>query len=562
MPDDVALAHEMKRLRVSVGQMVARYLQAAGVTNVFGIPGVLTSELYRGLADAAAIQHVTPRHEQGAAFMADGYARASGRPAVCCVISGPGLMNAGGGIGEAYADAIPMLVLTAQNPRDRVGLGRGLPHELFDQTRVASGLTDLHFWPDRSEAVLEALDRSFSAFRTERPRPAIIELSTDLLAADAHDPDPVPRIAERPAPPEPTALAQAAAWLAASKRPILIVGGGAQDSGALVAALADRLDAPIILTSSGKGSVAEDAPLVAGTGPDLACVQREVAASDVAVMLGTQLGGSDTFIYGAIPFLPDRTIQVDIDPRHIGINRAVDLGIVGDLGVVIESLLARLPAVGARHGVARAATLRQEILAEVRGPVLVDSVQPWLPFAERAAMTAGEPIEPWLLALRSALPRDAVLSLDVTRPVTYGAPYLFPSYVPRTWLRPQGNNALGYAVPAAIGAKVARPDRAVVAMVGDGGFMFTALEIIVAVELGLSLPIVIWNDHSYGEIARAFHGSGIPSTGTMIRPADFPALSRSLGGEGTRVSSPQELEAAVVAALSTPLPTVIEIDAR
>jgi thiamine pyrophosphate-dependent acetolactate synthase large subunit-like protein len=527
---------------ISVGSAVAHALARHGVTHVFGIPGIHTMEIYRGFSETG-IRHVTSRHEQGAVFMADGFARSTGRPGVACLITGPGIANGATAIAEAYSDSVPLLILTTQIEREFAGTGRRRSHELFDQMSLLRGLTPNVIRAETSQAAAQAVDAAFASFGTERPVPAIVEIPIDVLGIRgpiAFD-DPV---VASPALPGPAELERALSWLNAAKRPLMIVGGGAHGAADVVTDLADRIGAGVVASSAGKGVVPDSHPRFVTTGLDLATVRAAVAEADVLVIVGCEIGHMDTYVPNATPWpTPLRTIQIDIDPTQIGRNAEASLGLVGDAAATVAWLAARVaPNTRTAPGVdawvdARAAS------------------------HEEAGAIAG-PIAPWIDGLDAGLPVGAILTVDITRPVTYAALYLHRCDGPRTWLRPLGLTTLGYALPAAIGAAIAHPDRAVAALVGDGGFMFTVQEMIVASELGLALPVIVWNDGAYGEIRDKMVASSIPPIGTTLQVPDLPALARTFGGEGARVQRPTDLTREVRAALERPRPTIIEVDVR
>jgi thiamine pyrophosphate-dependent acetolactate synthase large subunit-like protein len=521
---------------MTAGQVVARTLIRHGVKVVFGIPGVHTMEIYRALAESQ-IRHVTPRHEQGAVFMADGYARASGRPGVACVITGPGLANGATAIAAAYSDSIPVIVLTTQIARDLVGRGRRLSHELVDQASVVAGITTSYAQPSEPREIERAIRAAFAQFSNERPVPAVIEIPVDVLdqSDDVVIGDPTPQTDHLPVVQD---LRLALAWLEASSSPVVIVGGGAQQASAMVVRLVERLGAVVVSTSAGKGVVPADHPQFVASGLDLQTVRGAVGHADLVLIIGSELGSMDTYRLESWP-LPPRSIQIDIVSEQVGRNAAPSLALIGDAQTTVTWLTDHLGQEPSRSGRNRAAELRSAAKAE-------------------ALRIAGD-LAPWITALQRGLPRDAILSVDITRPVTYAALYLFRCHAPRTWLRPLGLTTLGYALPAAIGARMAMPNRAVVALAGDGGFMFTMQEFLVAAELGLNLPVIVWNDRSYGEIRDKMVSASIPPLGTDLHSPDFVALGAALGGHGCSVRTPAELTRAVRLALQRSLPTLIEV---
>lgn len=526
---------------MTVASAVAQSLARHGVTHVFGIPGIHTMELYRGFGETG-IQHVTSRHEQGAVFMADGFARSTGRPGVACLITGPGVANGATAIAEAHSDSVPLLILTTQIEGEFAGRGRRRSHELFDQASLLQGLTPNVVRAETASAAVDAIDAAFASFGRTRPVPAIVEIPIDFLGI----PGPIafedPLVAS-PALPDSVELERAVAWLNAAQRPLMIVGGGAHGATDEVIDLAERIGAGVVASSAGKGVVPDAHARFLTTGLDLAAVRAAVAEADLLLIVGCEIGHMDTYASDATPWpTPSRTIQIDIDPTQIGRNAEAPLGLVGDAAATVGWLAARVA-----PNTPEAPTDRWSDTREA---------------SEREARSIAGPLAPWIDALDAGLPPDAILAVDITRPVTYAALYLHRCDGPRTWLRPLGLTTLGYAMPAAIGAAIAHPDRAVAALVGDGGFMFTVQELIVASELGLALPVIVWNDGAYGEIRDKMVASGIPPIGTTLRVPDLQAMARAFGGEGVRADHPGDLTRELRAALERPRPTLIEVDVR
>ncbi|MGH8353927.1 MAG: 5-guanidino-2-oxopentanoate decarboxylase, partial [Pseudomonas sp.] len=324
------------------GEFLVKQLQAWGVDTVFGIPGVHTVELYRGLP-TSKIRHITPRHEQGAGFMADGYARVSGKPGVCFIITGPGMTNILTAMGQAYADSIPMLVISSVNQRDRLGHGKGYLHELPNQRALTAGVTAFSHTLMSVEELPAVLARAFAVFEGERPRPVHIELPLDIISAPAEHlrVQPKPRIA-RPAP----ALAQlreAAVKLRAAKRPLLLLGGGCVEAQSEARALASALDAPTALTINAKGLLPPEHPLLLGSNQSLQPVRRLALEADVVLAIGTELGETDyDVVFDGNFKLGGELIRIDIDPQQLVRNHAPTIAIQSDARLAMRALLADL----------------------------------------------------------------------------------------------------------------------------------------------------------------------------------------------------------------------------
>jgi 5-guanidino-2-oxopentanoate decarboxylase len=516
------------------GEAVVRSLAAHGVELVFGIPGTHTLPIHRHLS-AAGIRHVTPRHEQGGGYAADGYARVSGRPGVVVATSGPGVINAATAAATAYADSVPVLIVSPCMPTDVEGRDTGYLHEGKDQGAAMDALVS---WSRRAGSPAEAaaaIDEAFAHFASGRPRPVHVEVPVDVLASTG-----ALTLGEPAAPVVGTpGVDHAAALLAEAERPALVLGGGARGAGE--AAL--RLGIPVITTVNGKGIVDERHPLSLGASIRLRAAQRWLADRDVVIAVGTELGESD--LWGPVPELR-RLVRVDVDPAQLHKNAPADVAILGDARAVLERLPARA---------ARAAT------ATSRGSIPVENLTAVRAAIREEALADGAPWLDVVGALDDVLGPDGILAGDSTMAAYYGAVHFLPMDAHRRFIYPTGYATLGYAVPAAIGAKLAAPERPVVALVGDGGLLFTVAELATAAELGIALPVVVPNNGGYGEIRNQMLDEGIEPIGVDLRVPDLPLLGRAFGGEGVRAGDREELAAALRAALERPGPTIIEVPA-
>ena len=519
---------------IRVGGVVAAELRVLGVEVVFGIPGVHTIELYRGLA-REGIRAITPRHEQGAGFMADGYARVAGRPGVCVLITGPGVTNALTPLAQAWHDSVPVLVVASTTERRFLGRGRGPLHDLPDQAGLVRTLGVSSETVLEPAAVAEALRRAWAAMRDGRPRPAHVAIPVDVLAELGVPPSGGGMPAPAPRPPAVEDVERAAALLAGARRPAVLLGGGAAGAGAAALAVAERLDAPVALTGNAKGAVPSSHPLVLGVTLPFAPVHQLLANADAVLLVGTELSEVETLYSGRELRFHGRVVRVDIDPRQIDAGVAADVGIVADAGLALEALAAVLDP--------RAANGRERVAA-------ARSALDWS--ADSRAHF------PWLDALDAALPADRIVAVDSTQ-LAYTAQLYLPAERPRSWLAPYGLGTLGPALPMAIGAKVAAPDRPVVAIAGDGGVLFTIAELGTAADLGLNLPVVVWDNAGYGEIRDAFDRAGAPRLGVDVTVHDLLGVAAGFGCATAEARSPEALTAAVRAALDEDRPTVIRI---
>ncbi len=518
----------------SCGRAVISLLEAYGVDTVFGMPGVHTLELYKGLA-ASKIRHILVRHEQGAGFMADGYARATGRPGVCVLITGPGVTNAATAMGEAYSDSVPMLVLTSVNATADLGMGRGRLHEITSQEAVTAPLTAFSRTALRASEVPGLLARAFTGFASARPRPVHIALPLDVLtepanfAIEARTPPPLPS-------PSAEAIREAAGLLQKASRPVFIAGGGSIACADTLERFAVALRAPVIVTNAAKGVIADDHPLCLGATLSLGPVQDLLASADLVVAVGTELAETDSWIE-RLP-INGKLIRIDIDAMAAQRDYPAGVALIGDAGHALEALE---DAVGGT-----ACTITTTELDTVRR----QSVEAMSPLS-RTHMQV-------LDAMRGALPADAIVVSDMTQ-IAYTGNTYYACAKPRSWFHPNGYGTLGYALPAAIGARLGAPHRAVVALAGDGGLLFTIQELATAAELRLPLVIVLWNNDGLGQIRDDMIAKGIPEVGVNPRNPDYQALARAFGCHAVRPDSLDALAGAIAHALSADVPTLIEV---
>jgi acetolactate synthase-1/2/3 large subunit len=523
----------------TVGMYLAELLEAYGVEVVFGIPGVHTVELYRGMPNTK-LRHVTPRHEQGAGFMADGYARTSGKPGVCFIITGPGMTNIATAMAQAYGDSIPMLVISAVNALGQIGSGEGWLHELQDQKQLIKQVAAFSHTVTKPAELPKVVARAFAVFSGGRPRPVHIELPLDVITASAESLPPV-KAATAPAAPaaSPSALQQAADLLNRAKKPLLLLGGGAQDANPFVRELAEKLDAPALMTVNGRGLLPPGHDLAVPANPSMPPCIKLIEEADVILALGTELGPTDYdwLELGGARFL-GKSIRIDIDPQQIARTRLVDLPIVAEASEACAALVA-LIAQQSRDGAARAANVRDRMMAEMST-------------LYRACLHLME-------TTRDALP-GAILVGDSAQPV-YAASIYYPAAAPRTYFTSStGYGTLGYALPAAIGAQLAAPDRPVVCVIGDGGLQFTIQEMASAREIEAPVIILLWNNNGYGEIKNYMVSKQIHPIGVDIWTPDFQLLAKGFGCEAVKLKDPADLPAQLRAAAKRRTATVIEID--
>ncbi|MEM6605913.1 MAG: 5-guanidino-2-oxopentanoate decarboxylase, partial [Pseudomonadota bacterium] len=530
-------------------EYLVQLLERYGIDTVFGIPGNHTVQLYRGLS-RAGLRHVSPRHEQGAVFMADGYARASGKPAACFLISGPGLGNAVTPLLQALADSIPVLVVSAVAARDQLGMGEGRLHEVPDQRLLASQCTRFSHTLMRPNELPKVLARAFAVFDGQRPGPVHIEIPLDVITMDAGK-LPV-RIWPRMHPPGPDgrAIKQLAERLTNATSPVLIVGGGGVEAVGEVRDLAEWLDLPVVTTVNGKGVLPPDHPLLVKGSPSLPCVRDALIASDCVLAVGTEFGETDydMLFAGELRGL-QWLARIDIDPQQFARNQMADLAICSDSVLAMNALLNRLRSEttesARQHTVSggkRCRELNRRVLTEPHY------------HRDMAAFFA---------AIKDSLPGLCLVG-DSTLPTYYAVwQYEAPS-TRRYFHSATGMGTLGYAIPAAIGAcRALESEVPVVALIGDGAAQFTAMELASAVQERLPIIVLLWNNHGYREIKAGMLAADVEPVGVDISPPDFLPLAQSLHCDSLRVDGIEELGLALKQAWSTAReasrPTLLEL---
>jgi acetolactate synthase I/II/III large subunit len=524
--------------RMTGGQAVVAALKAEGVEHVFGISGTHNTPLFDGAYGDPAIHVITVRHEQGASMMAAGYARASGKIAACFVVPGPGLTNALTGMGMAYSESTPLLMFGGQNALAQLGREGEHFHELPNSLAVAGSLCGYAERVSAPGAIPRAVREAMRAMRCRRPRPAYIEVPLDVQSGEAEVEVLAREKFTRPAG-DAASIVRAAEALRSARRPFIFAGGGvasAEGTPALTR-LAERLGAPVVTSVFGRGVISDRHPLALGDGwGRLNLYDELLAQADMVLVVGSRIDVVSDANLGAR--FPGRIVQVDLDPLVVGQRRPVEVGIVGDAATVLDALAEALAPGKGRECWFDVTGFRQRkraSLAERTGPVL-------------------QLIED----LRAVLPDDTIFVDDLTL-VGYWMPLLLETYQPRTLIHPGTFGTLGYALPAAIGAKFACPKQPVVAISGDGGFLFTLQELATAVAQKLDLIVLLFNDNAYGAIRtyqdRMFRGRRIGSD--LVNP-DFVKLGEAFGVNSTRVE-PKALGATVRRALDAGGVWLIEI---
>ncbi len=527
----------MSGVEKTVGEVLIDLLEINGVDTVFGIPGVHTAELYRGLA-TSNIRHVTPRHEQGAGFMADGYARVTGKPGVALLITGPGLTNAITAMGQAYQDSIPMLIISGVNSRASLGHGRGRLHELPDQRATIAPVTLMTHTLLEPTDLPAVLDRAFTILKSRRPGPVHIEIPTDVMDAKVtiEPTKPVEAPGPRAARPQISAFADKCKQ---ASNTVILCGGGAISAAEDIKSLAEKLDAPLVTTVNARGMFTGH-PLSVPASPSLKPVRTLLAEADMVIALGTQMGATDYDMYedGGFPDLKN-LVRVDIDADQLARGPLASLQVLSTVDQVLADLLPLLDGVsGAAKGADRAKACRDASFAELNPKMQLEVKL--------------------LEDIRDAVPGCVIVG-DSTQTIYSGNLY-FEAGQPKGWFNAAtGFGALGYGPPAAIGASLGTPDVPVICIVGDGGFQFSLAEIGSAKDCGANVVFLVWNNDGYGEIKSYMEDSGIVPEGVTPSAPDFLKIADAYGVPSVRLDDVADLPAALKRFAEGAGPALVEV---
>lgn len=516
------------------GEALVEGLLAYGIDTIFGLPGVQNDYFYTAAYDARdRMRVIHTRHEQGAAYMALGYALASGRTGVYVVVPGPGFLNTTAALSTAYATNAQVLCLTGQIRTDQIGRGYGMLHEIPDQLGIMRSLTKQARRIQDPSEVPAILAEVLSAMHSDRPRPVGLEVPLDVLSGKAEiAEDAIPLDLRRPEV-DPAAIEEAAMLLSNARKPLILVGGGAMDAGEEVQALAETLQAPVIASASGRGVLTSRHPFshTYGAGP------RLWEQADAAVAIGTRL--STPLMQWGKPDLM-RLVRIDIDSQELGRFAPADVSILADCRDALRALLAAL----GRRNTERPSRRVEMLALHDEMESIYESIQPQMSFVR---------------AIRNALPDNGIYVEEITQ-IGYVSRITMPVYQPRTYLSANYQGTLGWGFATALGAKIAAPDRPVISVTGDGGFLFAATELATAVKHRINTVTVIFNDDAYGNVRRMqkerYGGRIIASE--LLNP-DFVAFAESFGARGIRVGSPQALQDTLSDSLNSDLPVLIEV---
>ena len=520
----------------SGGEAIVNGLVAHGVDTVFGLPG---AQIY-GLFDAfqqAQLKVIGARHEQACGYMAYGYARSTGRPGVFSVVPGPGVLNAGAALLTALGSNEPVLCLTGQVPTQFLGKGRGHLHEMPDQLATLRSFVK---WADRIEypdAAPTLVSRAFQEMLSGRRGPVALEMPWDVFtqraetsASKPFDPFPAPQ-------PDPDRIKAAAALIAGSKAPMIFVGSGAIHARDEILELAEMIDAPVVAFRSGRGIVSNAHEL----GLTMAAAYRLWPRTDLMIGIGTRMElPASGFRW---PFQPAglKSVRIDIDPSEMR-RLTPDAAVIADSKAGTSELLAAVRKNGYTKTSGRRAAIRE---AAASAQQEIQKIQPQMAY---------------LNILREVLPANAIVTDELSQ-VGFASWYGFPVYEPRTFITSGYQGTLGSGFPTALGAKVAHPDRPVVAITGDGGFMFGVQELATAVQFNIGVVTLVFNNNAYGNVRRdqreRFDGRVVASD--LVNP-DFVKLAESFGVGAARVTSPEQFRPALEKALADGGPYVIAVE--
>ncbi|WP_281967248.1 thiamine pyrophosphate-binding protein [Roseovarius nanhaiticus] len=517
-----------------LGAQISHMLKSRGVDTIFGIPGVHNQEMYRGIEEAG-IRHLLARHEQGAGFMADGYARASGKPGVAYVITGPGLCNTMTPMGQAYSDSVPVLVLSSC--LDETAATRGQLHQMLDQEAAGATVADWSYTAHTASAAYRLIDRALTEFQAARPRTKHIQVPIQALVAEASPaPDHAPRTTRTPQS-LPEGIAER---IKAAKRPLFILGGGSVRASDAARKALRSLNAASFPTYAGRGVVSvKDDPLhysgFLGR-PESASV---AASADLVVVVGSELSEMDLW-RDTLGHEGDM-IRVDIDPEVLG-QVAGSTAVQMDARDFFDGLNAALEG----HDADTSWTAEEVAKARKRWRAESDS--------ERTGIVRV------CDALIEVMPEDTMYFSDMTQ-FAYTGKEVWDMHRPGHWHHPYGFGTLGYALPAGIGGAAARPGLPTVVIAGDYGFQYTVQELGTAVELGQPLPILLWDNGKLKEIEDSMVAAQIAPNSVIAHNPDFCALAEAYGAKSAAPKSLGELQEAVKTAFKADGPTLIYMTA-
>ncbi len=516
------------------GEALVGQLIEEGVVDLFGIPGVQLDWAIEALREAASrIRYFVPRHEQATSYMADGYARTTGREGVYMVVPGPGVLNALSGLATAYACNSRVLCIAGQIPSSALGKGFGMLHELPDQSGILKSLTKWHGAARRPEDVPALVHEAFVQLRSGRPRPVAIEIPPDVLQGKA-DVMMLPKAPDAPLAPDHALIEQAAALLSQARFPVIQAGGGAAaaDAGAALRALAERLQAPVVMTEGARGVLDDRHPLALTALGGRSVLPR----GDVLLVVGSRF--LDAMARPTCANPEARFIYLNAEPQDMSVPRPPGITIHADARLGAEAMLAALPS--------RMRPSMSERVAKVKAWCAVQ-------------IAAIEPQAGFTRALRRAMHDDDVLVSELTQ-IGYYANVAFPVFAPRRLITPGYQGTLGYGFSAALGAAAGNPGRRIVSISGDGGFGWGLQELATLARYRFDLSVVVFVDGQFGNVRRIQRRTFGAEFATELTNPDLVLLARAFGIAGTRVASSQTLEEELRDARERGGPALVAVD--
>ena len=523
--------------KLSGGEALIKSLVREGVEVIFGLPGVQMYGIVAALRDEPSIKFVVTRNETSTTYMADGYARTTGKAGVAMVVPGPGIYNAGGGLSTAFSRSSPVVLIAGQIPRDGIGKNFGGLHEVNDQKEITNPVTKWQKQVLRPHEVPEGIHEAFKQAQSDRPSPVHFELPPETMVEREEVELQEPAKIERKVPAD-AVIEQAAKEIVAAKKPVIYAGGGIarSDAEAELVAFAEAHQIAVLTSAGGKGTMSERHALALGgsLGPT-GQLKDYIEDADVVIGIGTRFSMRNQAAAEA------RLIHVDVDPEMIGHVHQNSLGVIGDVKVSLPKLSAAITAAGGGKWNSPAAE--------------VAKIQENLTNSEEEI---NQPQEDYLRALQEGAPDDAIMIFGMTQLGYYSRPRWITEN-PKSYIDSGYSGNLGFAFPTALGAKVGNPDKPVICVSGDGGFMYNSSEISTAVKYGINLVTVIYNDGHYGNVARDMDDDFGGTYETDFVNPDFVKLAEAYGAVGIRAEGPLDVKNVLPKALAMNKPVFIDV---
>ena len=529
------------KTKMTGGKCLIDCLYKEGVRVIFGLPGVQMYHAIIPILDYPDMKFITTRHEQATTYMADGYAKASGKVGVAMVVPGPGLQNASAGITNAYASSSRVLIVSGQIDRDKISKDVGILHEINDQLDIIKPITKWQTRVLNAKKIPLVVKKAFKKISTGRPRPVEIEIPPETLSEFLHVQN-YKKTKIQLANIDKKSVDKASKILAKAKRPVIWAGGGVNISGASaeLLALAEFLQAPVLTTPEGKGAISDKHYLSIGTpqgrstGNSNDPLRDFFYTCDVVLAVGTRFANAEAKS-------SQQVIQIDVDLKEIGRNHKKTFGILGDARLALTQILK---------------TIKNKTKSKTNQKNFFEKIKL---NRYNNKETRVEPLWSYVKALRNAIPHDGILITDMTTIAYYSRVY-YHTYIPRSYFTSSYSGNLGSAFPTSLGVKIAKPKQTVVSISGDGGFLFNSQELATAAQFGINVIAVVFNDGAYGNVKRdmkeMFNNKNLGSD--LINP-DFIKLADSYGVAGFKADSPELLEESLKKAIKLNKTALIEV---